>query len=92
MASWPIQDAHDRFEELFEASLREGPQMVTKDGVAAAVVVPIDQWHRLTEKEQLTGQDLKEWLLAPSPQFDLDEILGSEPRLGFHPRSVEFGD
>ena len=92
MASWPIQDAHDRFEELFEASLREGPQTVTKDGVEAAVMVPIDEWHRLKGKEPAQCQDLKEWLLAPNPRFDLDEILGSEPRLHFNPRSVEFAE
>jgi antitoxin Phd len=92
MASWPIQDAHDRFEELFEASLREGPQTVTKEGVGAAVLVPLGEWRRLTEKEGPRSQDLKDWLLAPEPRFDLDEILGSERRLRFDPRSVDLAD
>ena len=28
----------------WKSSLAEGPQIVTKRGVAAAVLVPIDQW------------------------------------------------
>ena len=86
MASWPIQDAHDRFEELFETSLREGPQTVTKEGVEAAVLVPIDEWHRLKGQDPRRCQDLKDWLLEPEPRFDLDEILSSETRLGFNPQ------
>jgi antitoxin Phd len=90
MASWPIQDAQDRFKELFEASLREGPQIVTDEGVEAAVLVPINQWR--VRREEAQRQDLKDWLLAPEPRFDLDEILGSEQRLRFHPRPTETGD
>jgi antitoxin Phd len=44
MHSWPVQDAKARFSELLETSLAEGPQVVTKHGKAAAVLVPIRQW------------------------------------------------
>ena len=50
--TWQVQDARARFSEFLETSLAEGPQIVTKRGVAAAVLVPIDQWRRL---EQMTG-------------------------------------
>jgi antitoxin Phd len=75
MASWPIQDAHARFEELFERSLREGPQTVTKEGVEAAVLVPIDEWRRLqgstvAECAPVKYKDLTDWLLAPEARFD----------------------
>ena len=47
MQSWPVQDAKARFSELLETSLAEGPQLVTKHGKAAAVLVPIRQWDAL---------------------------------------------
>ena len=47
MHTWPVQDAKARFSELLETSLAEGPQVVTKHGKAAAVLVPIRQWDAL---------------------------------------------
>ena len=40
MKSWPVQDAKARFSELLDTCLRDGPQVVTKRGVEAAVLVP----------------------------------------------------
>ena len=39
---WPVQDAKARFSELLETALAEGPQIVTKRGVEAAVVLPFE--------------------------------------------------
>ena len=47
MQRWPVQDAKARFSELLETSLSEGPQLVTKHGRAAAVLVPVRQWEAL---------------------------------------------
>ena len=58
---WPVQDAKARFSELLDTTLAEGPQIVTKRGVEAAVLLPIEQWRRL---ERMTRPDLKELLLA----------------------------
>lgn len=58
---WQVQDAKARFSELLEASIKEGPQVVTKRGVEAAVLVPIEQWRRL---EKMTKPNLKDLLLA----------------------------
>ena len=65
--TWQVQDAKARFSEFLAASLAEGPQIVTKRGVEAAVLVSIDQWRRL---EQMTMPDLKELLLAPEARTD----------------------
>lgn len=64
---WPVQEAKARFSALLEASVRDGPQIVTKRGVETAVLVPIDQWHRLQQSPRPT---LKELLLAPEPRFE----------------------
>lgn len=47
MKSWPVQDAKARFSELLEICIAEGPQLVTKRGAAAAVLVAADEWRRL---------------------------------------------
>jgi len=41
---WPVQDAKARFSELLEASLSEGPQIVTRRGIETAVLVPFEEW------------------------------------------------
>ena len=64
---WQVQEAKARFSEMLETSLADGPQVVTKRGVEAAVLVPIDQWRRLLS---MTRPDLKELLLAPEARTD----------------------
>jgi antitoxin Phd len=68
MKTWPVQDAKARFSELLDTCLREGPQMVTKRGAEAAVLVPARDWQRL---QQAARPTLKELLLAPSPRGEL---------------------
>lgn len=58
---WQVQDAKARFSEFLEASLKEGPQLVTRRGVETAVLVPIEQWRRL---EREARPCLKDLLLA----------------------------
>lgn len=43
MRSWQVQEAKARFSELLEASLKDGPQVVTERGVETAVLVPIEE-------------------------------------------------
>ena len=68
MKSWPVQDAKARFSELLETCLKEGPQIVTKRGTDAAVLVPVAEWERLKKSARPA---LKELLLAPQPRGDL---------------------
>jgi antitoxin Phd len=67
MNSWQVQDAKARFSEFLNATLTSGPQIVTRRGVAAAVLVPIEQWRRLQEASR---PGLKQLLLAPSPRHE----------------------
>lgn len=65
MKQWPVQDAKARFSEMLEACLREGPQLVTRRGADAAVLVPFGDWQRLqqsarpTLKQLLLGDDAR---------------------------------
>ena len=65
--TWQVQDAKARFCEFLEACRLEGPQIVTKRGVEAAVLVPIEQWRRL---EKMTKPNLKDLLLAPDARTE----------------------
>lgn len=69
MKSWPVQDAKARFSELLETCLRDGPQIVSKRGADAAVLVPLKDWERLQRSAKPT---LKELLLADEARVDLD--------------------
>ena len=61
MQSWPVQDAKARFSEFLERCLAEGPQMVTRRGAEAAVLVPATEWRRL---QAAARPSLKELMLS----------------------------
>ena len=65
--TWQVQEAKARFSAFLEASAREGPQIVTRRGVEAAVLLPIEQWRRL---RKIAQSDLKALLLAPEARTD----------------------
>jgi prevent-host-death family protein len=67
LASWQVQDAKARFSEFLDATIKKGPQVVTRRGIETAVMVPIEEWHRL---QKAARPSLKDWLLAPEPRFD----------------------
>jgi antitoxin Phd len=67
VASWQVQDAKARFSEFLEASVKEGPQVVTRRGVETAVLVPIEEWRRL---QRASRPSLKQLLLASQPRFE----------------------
>lgn len=74
---WPVQDAKARFSEFLDASVKDGPQIVTRRGVETAVLVPIDEWRRLQKTRQ---RSLKELLLADEPRFDFELPTRGEGR------------
>jgi antitoxin Phd len=67
MASWQVQDAKARFSELLDATLKNGPQVVTRRGIETAVMVPFEEWQRLQDASK---PSLKALLLAKAPRFD----------------------
>ena len=67
MATWQVQDAKARFSELLETTLKKGPQVVTRRGVEAAVLVPIEEWHRL---QRSARPGVRALLVGPGPRFE----------------------
>jgi len=64
---WQIQDAKQRFSEMIRAVASDGPQVITRHGEDVAVVVPIDEYRRLTRP----ALDLSAVLLG-GPKLDND--------------------
>ena len=68
MTKWQLQDAKARFSELIDDTLERGPQIVTRRGIDTAVVVSIEEWHKLKNENRLTWKDV---LLGKGPQFEI---------------------
>jgi prevent-host-death family protein len=61
MDTWPVQDAKVCFNELLDACVKEGPQLITRRGVETAVLISIGEWQRLSNAAR---PSLKELLLS----------------------------
>lgn len=68
MDAWPVQDAKARFSEFLEACLSHGPQLVTRRGTEAAVLVRVDEWRRL---QAAARPSLKQLLLSDQGRAEL---------------------
>jgi antitoxin Phd len=80
LATWQVQEAKARFSELLDTTLKKGPQVVSRRGVDAVVLVPIDEWHRL---QRSSHPGLKALLLGSGPHFE--DLI---PARGAHRRRV----
>lgn len=68
MHTWPVQDAKARFSEFLDACLTDGPQLVTRRGAEAAVLVPVQEWRRL---QAAARPSLKQLLLSDQARAEL---------------------
>ncbi|MFO1150273.1 MAG: type II toxin-antitoxin system prevent-host-death family antitoxin [Alsobacter sp.] len=44
MARWNVAEAEARLSDVIERARREGPQIVTRDGTDAVVIVSAEDW------------------------------------------------
>ncbi|CAN5906637.1 hypothetical protein BH23ACT11_BH23ACT11_00450 [soil metagenome] len=58
--SWQLQEAKQKFSELVRKAQEDGPQTVTRHGEDVVVIVPAEEYRRLTGKKQ----DFKEFLMS----------------------------
>ncbi len=82
-SSWSLQEAKDHFSAVVAAA-RKAPQMVTKHGKPAVVVVDADEFARLSRVSATGTGSFVEHLLA-MPRDD-----GEFERLGGELRDPEF--
>lgn len=48
--TWTVAQAKAKFSELVERARDSGPQLITKNGRKAAVVVSVEEWDRRTRR------------------------------------------
>lgn len=68
MEHWQLQDAKNRFSEIVNKALRDGPQVVTRRGKKTVVIMSIEQYQSLVrpkinivdffQESPLRGEDL----------------------------------
>lgn len=63
--AWQLQEAKQKFSELVRRTVEEGPQTVTRHGEEVVVVVPAEEYRRLSGEKP----DFKEFLLS-APELD----------------------
>ena len=65
--TWKLQDAKAKFSKVVEDALKIGPQVVTRRGQKAVVVVSVEEYEKLVSKKP----SFKEFLLS-CPKIDDD--------------------
>lgn len=48
---WPLYEAKNKFSELIDKALAQGPQVVTRRGEAVVVILSKDEYNRLKKSE-----------------------------------------
>jgi len=65
--AWQLQEAKNKFSNLVECAQNDGPQIVTKHGKAAVVIISADDYRKLARPKTNLHQFLRK-----SPMSDLD--------------------
>jgi len=83
--AWQLQEAKQRFSELVRRAQKDGPQVVTRHGEEVVVVVPAEEWRRMSRGgEKRMG--FKEFLMS-APE-GLEMIILNRPK-GDYSREVD---
>lgn len=81
--TWQLQEAKARFSQLVEEAMKGQPQLVTRRGRKAVVVLDWETYARLT------GTDLNFWqALRPSKLLANEEVEALFTRMEAEPREV----
>ena len=81
---WKLQDAKNRFSEVFERALTEGPQIISRRGTSRVVVISYEEYVSLTRPP---GNLVDFFQNSPLVGADLDLT-----RIREYPRDIEIGD
>jgi prevent-host-death family protein len=67
--TWALQDAKNRFSEVVDRAMEDGPQLVTRHGREAVVVVSAAEYRKMT---QPTESQLE--IMQRSPLYGSEDI------------------
>lgn len=79
--SWTVASAKAHFSELIDRTKSEGPQMVTRNGRPAAVLVSVEEWEQKTARKGTLTEFFQN---SPLRDSGIDLV-----RLDHPPRKVE---
>lgn len=74
--SWQIQEAKNRFSEVIEEALKDGPQLITRRGVETAVVLSFTDYRKMLLGRKRLSEFFRE---SPLAGLDLDLSRGTSP-------------
>ena len=77
---WQLQTAKAQFSEVFRRARAEGPQYVTRQGKVAVVILPAEDFERLTQRVRQPRSLVK--FFAESPLVDAELDLERKPDYG----------
>lgn len=79
-STWQLQAAKTQFSEVIRRALKNGPQVITKQGEEEVVILPIDQYKRLVERSKQPHSLVKFFAESPLAGAELD--LNRKPDYG----------
>ena len=77
--AWQLQTAKARFSELFRRARNEGPQVVTRQGKEQVVVLPAEQFERLTKRARQPQSLARFFAESPLAGLKLDLRRSKDP-------------
>lgn len=69
--TWQVQSAKARFSEVLRRARAEGPQIVTKQGKEDVVILPVEQYRKLTRRSRQPTSLVQFFAQSPLAGIDL---------------------
>ena len=66
---WQLQEAKNKFSEVVEQALLQGPQLVTRRGVEAVIILPYAEYRKLIASQKRLSEFFRQ---SPLAKTDID--------------------
>ena len=76
MRTWQLQEAKNKFSEVVAEAVSKGPQLITKRGADAVIVVSYEEFQRLLASQQSLSEFFRQ---SPLVDIDLDLSRDKSP-------------
>ncbi len=74
--TWQLQEAKNRFSEVVDEALKEGPQVITRRGIETAVVLSFTDYRKMVLGQRSLSEFFRE---SPLAGAELDLSRGTGP-------------
>jgi antitoxin Phd len=72
---WQLQEATNKFSEVVEEALSQGPQVITRRGVETVILLPYAEYRKLLASQKKLSEFFRQSPLADA-NIDLDRDRG----------------